>query len=46
MVEGNLVEMVVFCLMLMVMLIAYRLTGQLMLKVVDISHYFVLQSEI
>ena len=42
MVEGNLV--VTYLMMLLAL--DYRLPGQMMLKVVEIFHYYVLQSEI
>ena len=43
MVEGNLV--VTYLMMLLAMLIDHRFPGQMMLKVVEIFHYCVLQSE-
>ena len=44
MVEGNLV--VTYLMMLFEMLVYHRFPGQMMLKAVDIFHYYVLQSEI
>ena len=44
MVEGNLV--VTYLMMLLAMLIDHRLSGQIMLKAVEIFRYCILQSEI
>ena len=47
MIEGALVEVVVTCLMILTEIrINPPLTGQMMLMVMDISHYIVIKSEI